>query len=155
MYEPAAVLIALAGVGVGRLLSDPLRISSTARWVGVAIVVAVVASLIPVAVKRARDEHLNIRLQRVRTAEIGKLSSTVTRFGGPARFKPCGEPLTRLEYQTILAWTLHDNVASIGYKYGQAIASGRPIVLFTPVSHGGWRVQALHQRRRGCRSLPR
>ena len=65
------------------------------------------------------------------------------------------EPLTRLEYQTILAWTLHLNVVSVGYKYGPAIASGRPLVLFTPLAHGGWKVQALHQRLAICRSLPR
>ena len=49
-------------------------------------------------------------------------------------------PRTRLEYQTVLAWTLHLNVSAIGFKYGQAIDSGRPIVLFTPLSHGGWKV---------------
>jgi hypothetical protein len=43
----------------------------------------------------------------------------------------------------------------VGYKYSPAIASGRPIVLFTPLSHGGWHVQALHQRLPGCTSLPR
>src|SRR5436305_1305991 len=66
-----------------------------------------------------------------------------------------GEPLTRLEYQTVLAWTLHVNVARVGFKYTPAIHSGRPIVLFTPTSHGGWRVQALHQRVRACRRLPK
>ena len=54
--------------------------------------------------------------------------------------------MTRLEYQTILAWNLHVNVVKVGYKYGPAIASNRPIVLFTPYPHGGWLVQALHQR---------
>ena len=47
------------------------------------------------------------------------------------------------------------NVATVGYKYGPAIHSGRPIVLFTPVATGGWRVQALHQHAPGCTSLPR
>ena len=155
MFEPAAVVIALAGVAVGRLLADPPPISRLAPWAGVALVVVIVAILVPSAVSRARSEHHDIRTQRVRTAQIGKLSSVVARFGGPARFRACGEPLTRLEFQTVLAWTLHDNVASVGYKYGPAIASRRPIVLFTPVSHGGWRVQALHQRVASCRSLPR
>ena len=82
-------------------------------------------------------------------------AASFNRFGGPARFKPCGEPLTRLEYQTVLAWTLHVNVARVGFKYTPAIHSGRPIVLFTPTSHGGWRVQALHQRVRACRRLPK
>ena len=65
--------------------------------------------------------------------------------------RPCGEPLTRLEYQTILAWKLHVNVATVGFKYGPAIASGNPIVLFTPL-RGGWKVQALHQRLPQCRA---
>ena len=46
------------------------------------------------------------------------------------------------------------NVATVGYKYGPAVAGHRPIVLFTPLAHGGWLVQALHQRLPGCASLP-
>jgi hypothetical protein len=42
----------------------------------------------------------------------------------------------------------------VGFKYTPAIQSGRPIVLFTPLSHGGWKVQALHQRAAACRGLP-
>ncbi|MBV8713202.1 MAG: hypothetical protein JOY56_15540 [Solirubrobacterales bacterium] len=155
MFEPAAVVIALAGVAIGRLLADPPRISSLATWLGIALVVVIVGALVPPAVSHARNAHRDIRAQRVRTAQIGTLSSVVARLAGPARFKACGEPLTRLEYQTVLAWILHLNVAKVGYKYGPAIAGGRPIVLFTPLSHGGWRVQALHQRLPGCRSLPR
>jgi hypothetical protein len=154
MFEPAAVVIALAGVAVGRLLLEPARVSRAAGWAGVAVVVVIVAALVPSAVSRAQNEHRDIRAQRVRTAEIGKLSTVVASLGGPARFKPCGEPLTRLEYQTILAWTLRLNVVRVGYKYAPAIASGRPIVLFTPLPHGGWRVQALHQRLAVCQSLP-
>jgi hypothetical protein len=155
MFEPAGVVIALAGVAVGRVLIEAPRISRGVGWAGAALVVVIVAALVPTAVSRARDEHRDIRGQRTRTAQIGKLTSVVASFGGAGRFKPCGEPLTRLEYQTILAWTLHVNVAAVGYKYGPAIASGRPIVLFTPFSHGGWHVQALHQRLASCRSLPR
>jgi hypothetical protein len=154
MYEPAAALIAIAGAGVGRLLADSPRISRVAAWGGIALVAVIVLALVPPALSRARSEHRDIRDQRSRTAEIGKLTGTISRLGGPSRLKPCGEPLTRLEYQTILAWNLHLNVASVGYKYGPAVASGRPIVLFTPLAQGGWKVQALHQRLPGCRSLP-
>jgi hypothetical protein len=154
MFEPAGVVIALAGVAVGRVLIEAPRISRGIGWAGAALVVVIVAALVPTAVSRARDEHHDIVGQRARTAEIGKLSGVVASLGGPGRLKPCGEPLTRLEYQTVLAWTLHLNVAAVGYKYSPAIASGRPIVLFTPFSHGGWHVQALHQRLASCRSLP-
>ena len=153
MYEPAAVLIAIAGVGIGRLLIDPPRISRVAGWAGIALVAVFALALVPPALSRARNEHRDIRGQRARTAEIGKLTGTISRLGGSSRFKPCGEPLTRLEYQTVLAWNLHVNVATVGYKYGPAIASGRPIVLFTPLPQGGWQVQPIHQRLPGCTSL--
>jgi len=154
MFEPAAVLIAIAGVGVGYLLVEPPRISRVAAWGGVALVAVIVLALLPPALSRARSEHRDIRDQRARTAEIGKLTGVISRLGGPSRLKPCGEPLTRLEYQTILAWNLHVNVAKVGYKYGPAVASHRPIVLFTPLAQGGWLVQAMHQRLPGCTSLP-
>jgi hypothetical protein len=155
MFEPAGVVVALAGVGVGWLLLEASSaLGRVPRWVGPALVVVIVAALVPPAISNARSEHHDIQLQRVRTAEIGKLSSVIASLGGAGRFKPCGEPLTRLEYQTILAWNLHANVATVGYKYGPALASHRPIVLFTPLPQGGWQVQALHQQLPGCRSLP-
>jgi hypothetical protein len=154
MFEPAAVLIAIAGAGIGRLLADPPRLAGVASWAGAAVAAVIVIALVPPAVTRARNEHRDIRVQRVRTTQINRLSGTISRLGGASRFAPCGEPLTRLEYQTILAWMLHVNVATVGYKYGPAIHSRRPIVLFTPLSHGGWHVQALHQRLPECWSLP-
>jgi hypothetical protein len=55
-----------------------------------------------------------------------------------------------------VAWELHRNVANVGFKYGAALASTRPIVLFTPYpqSGSGWQIQALHQRVGSCGSLP-
>ena len=154
MFEPAAVLIAIAGVGVGSLLVDPPRISRVAGWAGVALVAVIVIALVPPALSRARSEHHDIVGQRTRTAQINQLTGVISRLGGASRFKPCGEPLTRLEYQTILAWNLHVNVATVGYKYGPAVAGHRPIVMFTPLAQGGWLVRALHQRLPGCASLP-
>ena len=57
MFEPAAVLIAIAGVGVGSLLVDPPRISRVAGWAGVALVAVIVLALVPPALSRARSEH--------------------------------------------------------------------------------------------------
>ena len=73
MYEPAGVLIVIAGVGVGYLLVDPPRISRVAAWGGVALVAVIVLALVPPALSRARSEHRDIRDQRTRTAEIGEL----------------------------------------------------------------------------------
>ena len=127
------------------------------RIVGAAVAVVLAAvlvgTLIPPAVSRARLERRDIRVQRLRTKEINRLAGSVTRLGGAARLNACGEPVTRLEYQTILAWTLHLNVAAIGFKYGQAIHHGNPVVLYTPRPRGGWLIQGVHQRRPSCRSL--
>jgi hypothetical protein len=156
MFEAAGLMIVLAGVCVGRLLADPPRVfGSAGLWVSAGLVAVLVISLIPPAVSAARSEHRDLREQRVRTAEIQQLSAIVARLGGPARPRACGEALTRLEYQTTLAYTLGVNVSAVGFKYGQAIAHGNPIIMFTPQPRGvGWVVQAVHQVKPSCRSLP-
>jgi len=154
MFGAGAVMVVLAGVLVGGLLSEARRISPAAGWAGAALAVLLVGGLVPAAVSRARIERRDLHAQRVRTREINQLATTVSRLGGPARLRRCGEPLTHLEYQTILAWTLKRNVVVVGFKYGQAIRHGNPLVLFTPLPHGGWRVQAVHQLRPSCLSLP-
>jgi hypothetical protein len=153
MFPAAGVTVVLAGVAIGLLLSAAPRLSPAAGWAGAVLAVAIAASLVPAAVSRARAERKDLSVQRQRTHQIDLLAGTVTHLGGAARLRACGEPLTRLEYQTIVAWTLRVNVSRVGFKYGPAIHSNRPIVLLTP--HGlGWTVQALHQRSPQCRRLP-
>ncbi|MBV9466890.1 MAG: hypothetical protein JO206_11420 [Solirubrobacterales bacterium] len=163
MFAAGGVMVVLAGVGVGRLLSElPSLVraaggaarSPAAGWGGAALAAVIVASLVPAALSRARTEHKDLRVQRQRTLEINRLAGTISRLGGASRLRACGEPLTRLEYQTILAWSLRVNVATVGFKYGPAIHRGKPVVLFTP-HRSGWTVQALHQRSAACRRLPR
>jgi hypothetical protein len=165
MFPAAGAMVVIAAVLVGRLLTElpglvrgripSPRLASAPAWLAVVLVAVLVATLVPAAVSRARLERRDLRAQRARTKEINRLQGVVTRFGGASRLTHCGEPLTRLEYQTVLAWTLHLNVADIGFKYSQAIAHGNPIVLFTPRPEGGWAVQAVHQRAPSCLSLPR
>lgn len=154
MFGAAAAMVVVAGVLVGRLLAEGRRLSVAGGLAGAALVAVLVGVLVPAAVSRARLEHRDLRAQRARTKEIDALAGIVTRLGGPARLKACGEPLTHLEYQTVLAWTLRRNVDVVGFKYGQAIAHGNPVVAFTPLPQGGWRVTALHQTRQSCLSLP-
>jgi hypothetical protein len=157
MFQAAGMMVVIAAVGVGRLLAEPELLARGSRLAtvgGIVAALAIVGSLVPAAISRGRVERADLKVQRLRTKEINRLSGTVSRFGGAARLRRCGEPLTRLEYQTVLAWTLGVNVSRVGFKYGQAIAHGNPIVLFTP-EHDGWKVQAVHQRLRSCLSLPR
>ena len=114
-----------------------------------------VVSLVPAAISHARAEHKDLAEQHRRTAEINDLTTVIDQLGGVARLRACGEPLTRLQYQTMLAYTLRDNVSRVGFKYSQAIAHGNPIVMFTPFPTGvGWLVQAMHQTTPSCQSLP-
>jgi hypothetical protein len=156
MFPAGAAVAVLAGVAVGWLVREPVRwsASASAAWAGVALAVACCAVVAPTAVSHARAAHKDIVAQRVRTAQINRLRPAVSAAGGAALIRACGEPLTRLSYQSIVAWTLGVNVSAVGWKYGPAIASSRPIVLITPRRAGGWKVQALHQPPGACRRLP-
>jgi len=156
MFEPGGVLVVLAGVAVGRLLADRPAWPRVPSWIGVAVVGLLVVTLIPAAISHAGLEHKDMRQQRARTAEIAALTPVVKRLGGAARLRGCGEPLTRLAYQTVLAYTLGLNVNRVGFKYARSIAHGNPIVRFPPSPNKiGWVVRAFHQVSPACRSLPR
>lgn len=155
MFEAGAVMLVLSGAGVGRLLADPPSLPGVPRWAGPAVVGLLVVACVSPALSAARAEHRDLREQRKRTRVLQRLDTIVAELGGAARLRGCGEPLTRLEYQTALAFALRDNVSQVGFKYAQAIAHGNPIILFTPYPVGvGWTVQAMHQVKASCRSLP-
>ena len=153
MFEAGGVLAVIAAIGVGWLIREPVRWSAAAGWAGVALACVACVVLVPTAVSRARAEHKDLREQRARTVQINALRPALSAAGGAALVRACGEPLTRLEYQSIVAFTLGVNVAHVGWKYAPAIHSSRPIVLITP-GHGRWKIQALHQRSSACRRLP-
>jgi hypothetical protein len=162
MYEAGGVMVVLAGVGVGWLIPDArafaaLRTRPRRDWLfgagGAVIAAAIVLALVPAAVTRARAEHHDLKVERARTALLNQLSPIVTKLGGRSLLAHCGEPLTSLQYQSILAWTLHINVAKVGWKFDPAIRAARAIVIFDPHGHS-WRVLSLRQRVAGCPHLP-
>jgi len=158
MFEAAGVVVVLAGTFVGRVLADPSlggRLRGLPSWAGIPVVALLVLSLAGPALSAARAEHRDIAHQRRRTAEIDRLSGVLSELGGAARVRACGESVTRLTYQTVLAYSIGENVSAIGFKYAQAIGHGNPIILFTPYVTGtGWQVRALHQVTPECRTLP-
>jgi hypothetical protein len=150
LFPAAALGAVIAGIGVGWLLASPPRVPS---WVGAALAIVVVGSFIPGGISAARSEHKDLREQRKRTAVINELAQFVGSRDGPDRFHGCGEPLTRLQYQSMVAFTLHLNVATIGWKYAPAIAATRPIILITPGPISGWEIQPMRQPLARCRAL--
>ena len=148
MFEPAGVAAVLAGVGVGWALSDlPALRRGVPWWVGIPVVVRLIAVLLPGAVSRLRAERTDLRIQRGRTNEIGLLQTTIGKLGGYGHIRACGEPVTIVEYASALAWTTRLDVGSVGYLPGLEQRRKYPIVLFATVSPGGWSVTPWHTRR--------
>jgi hypothetical protein len=143
LFEPAAVLIVIAGTAVGRLLAARGRASGVAAWAGPAVVVALVAALLPVARTRARFVHGEISYGRKFARQVNRLQAVIAKDGGGAYVVSCGQPVSALQFQSVLAWEIGLNVASVSWTPGQSIRSGRPIVLFQPRGWG-WEVRPIH-----------
>jgi hypothetical protein len=65
--------------------------------------------------------------------------------GGPAGILACGQPVSLVGYQSTLAYYVGLNVGNVGYRPGNAIDSGKPIILFKPHLLG-WEVRPSHMR---------
>jgi hypothetical protein len=148
MFEAAAVSAVLAGIGVGWALTElPKLMPGLPRWSRIAIVAVLIVSLAPAAVARLRAERTDLRQQRGRTNEIGLLQTTINKLDGYGRVRACGEPVTVVGYASVLAWDTRLDVGFVGYLPGVEMRKKHPIVLFEPVSQGGWTVQPWHTHR--------
>jgi hypothetical protein len=167
MFEPAALAAVLAGAFAGRALTADwaailsslagthVRPGPAVSAAGVIVVALLLAAIVPSAVTAGRSERADLIEQHARTAEIEALPPVLQHLGGGAALRRCGEPLTRLQYQSALAFALGDNVSQVGYKYSQALAHGNPVLFLTPFESGvGWQVKAAHQTTAACRALP-
>jgi hypothetical protein len=157
IFEPAAVMVVLAGVAVGKLLAAPERLTdlpgSLARFgarlpripASAAIVVVAVLSvaLVPAAVSRVRDERKDLGHERARTRQINRLGPLVARLGGVSHILYCGTPATEVAFQSIIAWTMGMNVGPVDYMPHQRKKVYQSIVLFEPARHG-WAVRPSH-----------
>jgi hypothetical protein len=155
MFEAAAVVAVLAGVAVGWLLLDAPRIAfRLPRWAGAVaalVAAALVVSMIPGAVDRARAERLDLRHERARTHEIALLQSVTDGLGGSRHILNCGQPVTDVGYVSTLAWLYHIDTGSVGglqqhVEAAQLADPAIPKVLFKPLSQGGWNVEPWHTR---------
>lgn len=142
LFEPTAVLVVLAGAGAGRLLALSRR-RAVIRWLGVAAVVGLVATMVPHAQIRLRMLHNGIVLGRQWALQIHRLQRVVATAGGAHAINRCGEPVTTVPFQSILAWELGENVSPIGWSPPYWTSLNRPIVIFTPIG-AGWVVTPVH-----------
>ncbi len=143
LFTPAAVLIVLGGAAVGRVLARPPRQLLLLRWAAPLAVIALVVALVPHARFRARLAHNGIILGRTWARQINRLQSVIVKEGGPKRILACGQAVTELSYQSILAWETGENVVDVGWNSRTWIRKGKPIVLFEPQG-AGWQVRPIH-----------
>lgn len=148
MFEPAAVLIVLAGAAIGWSLA----MTSGRGLLRAATIVAVVALVVALAPRvriRGRLVHNDIIANRVFGDESDRLHSVIAKVGGTRHILACGKPVTDIAFQTILAWDVDENVADVGFDPRKSIATRKPIVLFEP--HGTrWKVRPIHGNRARC-----
>ena len=155
MFEPVAVLVVLVGAGIGRVLGLGRSRFALLRWVAVAAVAALFVTLIQPARTRARLAHNGIKLGQTWARQIGRLDSVIADVGGPSRILACGAPVTKVSWQSILAWEMNRNVSQVGWNPRAEIRRGKPIVLFEP-RWAGWVVRPVNvprNRRAACAGL--
>lgn len=160
MFEPAGVLGVLAGVAVGWILVLLPRLGRSEgrgvpSWVGIPVVALIVLSLVPGAVARLRQERRDLSHEHLRTTVIARLHAAVDHMGGAARIRYCGEPVTNVEYVSILAYYTHLNDGGVGHRPQFELRLKHPIVLFTQLPNG-WAAMPWHTapaKRATCASL--
>jgi hypothetical protein len=143
LMEPGAVMVVLAGAAVGQVLDASARASGLWRFAGPLAVAILVAALLPTARLRARVLHAEISQKHYVAAQDDSLEAVIARDGGAARIRACGQPVSELGNQSLLAWDTGVNVGSVGFKPGKSIASGKPIVLFRGLPNH-WQVRPLN-----------
>jgi hypothetical protein len=112
-------------------------------WSGVAVAVVLALCVVPGAISRARNEHKDLRHERLRTTEVSRLATTIDRLGGRDAVLRCGKPVTNVEFVSILAWLVHRNVGVLGHRPNFELHLNHPIVLFTQLPNG-WATYPWH-----------
>jgi hypothetical protein len=155
LFEPAAVMIVLAGVAVGRALAYAPQRRRGLRWLGPVMVAGLVVALAPTATSRVRADHREVSAAHVAGREIDRLQDVIARIGGAARVRACGQPVTLVGAQSAVAWAVGLNVGNVGFRPGRSIRRGQPIVIFKPHLRG-WQVRPVHlspEQITDCRTL--
>jgi hypothetical protein len=144
MFEPAAVSIVIAAIAFGWLLSEIPRFFKVPWVVGLLVIAGITGAIVPGALARARNEHKELRGERVRATELSALAGIIHASGGVTHLEQCGTPVMGSDqYASVLGWLMHLNTGQIGYKVQAELHMRTPIVLLTPLPNG-WAAWAWH-----------
>jgi hypothetical protein len=160
LFEAGAVVAVLAGVFVGRIVHElPALLSRFAdsvaggrvgariaaqvgAWGTMLALLLVAGSMVGAAHRQYRLERLDLRHERARTAEIGRLSTVISRLGVSNIFA-CGQPNIPIEYQSVFAWYAGVKIGELYVSRGYLKLHPHPLVNVYPIA-GGWKVFPSH-----------
>jgi hypothetical protein len=108
----------------------------------VVAVVLVAGSMSGAAHRQYRLERQDLRHERARTAEIGRLSTVVSTLGA-ANIFACGQPNIPIAYQSVFAWYAGVKTGVLYVSPGYLKAHPHPLVNMYPIA-GGWKVFPSH-----------
>ena len=74
---------------------------------------------------------------------INRLQATLDHLGGYRHVRACGEPVTTVEYVSILAYFTKLNDGKVGHRPKFELRQKYPIVMLTPL-HSGWSAFPWH-----------
>ncbi|MBV9944067.1 MAG: hypothetical protein JO262_18205 [Solirubrobacterales bacterium] len=160
MFEAGAVVAILGAVFVGRIVHElpglivqlvhridgartSARLAALLGTWGTVLAIIVVAGSMSGAVHRQyRLERLDLRHERARTAQVGRLSTVVSKLGVGNIFA-CGQPNLPIAYQSIFAWYAGIKTGVLYVSPGYLKAHPHPLVNIYPIA-GGWKVFPSH-----------
>ena len=149
MFEPAAIMVVLGGVAAGRLLTlEPRLLRAPAALALVALVVL----MVPHARDRARLAHNGIALGRTWALVIQRGHTAIARREA-SRILACGQPLTTVPFQSIVAWQLGVNVAQVRSAPDIWLRTKRVALVYFQPFFAGWRIRPVHAHGRSCAHL--
>jgi hypothetical protein len=151
MFEPAAILIVLVGAAIGWALANAPR-HTVLRWAVATAVLGLVVALALPARNRVRLAHNGIVFGRTWARQLSRLHAVIDKDGGAKRILGCGQAVSYLGFQTILAWDLDRDISDIGWQPERSLRQAKPIVLFEPYG-AGWKVRPIHTNRASCKGL--
>jgi hypothetical protein len=151
MFEPAAIMAVLVAATAGQILGVA-SVKAAVRLAGVAGLIALLIIMFPHARFRARLAHNGIVLGQRWARQLDRLHNIIAREGGTKYILSCGQAVTTIPYQSILAWEMGENIRDVGWVPQDEIATGKPIVYFQPV-FAGWQIHPIHTTKPGCRRL--
>ena len=151
LFEAVGVACVLAGIFVGRVVLDvpPLLARAVPRlspqvigWSTGVLVLLIAGAFVPAARSRLRVERGDLKHERARAKEIGRLSTVIGRLGA-SHILACGTPRMPIGYQSVLAWYLGIKIGALYVNPNTYALHPTTTVDFFPL-HDGWRVFPSH-----------